>query len=49
MQLFRKRELFSEFFLHFVNLDSILKFSKKDLTLIADIFSNLRTPKDVVR
>ena len=37
------------FFLHFLNLESILKISKKKVTLIADVFLNLRTRKKVVR
>ena len=34
------------FFLHFRNLDSIFK---KKMDLIADVFLNLRTPKNDVR
>ena len=49
MQLCQKRRIFSKFFLHFVNLDSILNIFKKKMTLIADVFLNLGTPKDVVR
>ena len=37
------------FFLHFINLDSILNIFKKTMTLIADVFLNLRTPKNVLR
>ena len=37
------------FFLHFLNLDSILNSLKKKMTFIADVFLNLRTPKNVVR
>ena len=40
---------FLDFFLHFLSLDSILNSSKKKMTLIADVFLNLRTPKNVVR
>ena len=40
---------FLDFFLHFLSLDSILNSSKKKMTLIADVFLNLRTPKKVVR
>ena len=36
-------------FSHFLNLDSILNILKKTMTLIADVFLNSRTPKDVVR
>ena len=45
----RKKKIFLIFFLHFRNLDSILNIFKKKMTLIADVFLNLRTPKDVVR
>ena len=45
----RKEKYFPNFFfVHFLNLDSIRKFIKK-MTLTADAFLNLRTPKDVVR
>ena len=37
------------FFWPFVNLNLILNICKKKITLIADIFPNLRTPKDLVR
>ena len=50
MQLSQKRKTFSpSFFLHFRNLDSISNISKKKMTLIADVFLNLRTAKNVVR
>ena len=51
MQLSQKQKIFSEFFLflHFVNLDSIFKNFQKKMTLIADVFLNLRTRKNVVR
>ena len=50
MQLSQKRETFSEcFFLHFRNLDWIFEHFQKKVTLIADVFLNLRTPKNVVR
>ena len=45
-------EKLSEFFFFFFNsqnLDPILKIFKKNLTLIADVFSNLRTTTNVVR
>ena len=46
----RNKKYFLNFFLllHFVNLDSILKNFKKRMTLIADVFLNLRTRKKVV-
>ena len=40
---------FLNLFLHFLNLDSILKIFKKKMTLIADVFLNLRTAKNAVR
>ena len=49
MQLSQKRYIFSQLFLHFLNLDSILKIYEKKMNLIADVFLNLRTPKNVVR
>ena len=49
MQLSQKRYIFSELFLPFLNLDSILKIYKKKMNLIADVFLNLWTPKNVVR
>ena len=49
-QLYQKGKTFSQFFFsHFLNLDSILKTLKKMMTLIADVFLNLRTRKKVVR
>ena len=50
MQLFPKRRIFSEFFLHFLKLGSIFNIlKKKKKTLTADVFLNLRTPKNVAR
>ena len=49
MELSKKREDCPNFFLLFLNLDSILNISKKKMTLIAHVFLNLRTRKDVVR
>ena len=44
------KNIFSIFFLHILKLDSIMKiYNKKKMALMADIFLNLRTPKDVVR
>ena len=37
------------FFLNFRNLDSILNIFRKKMIFIADVFLNLRTPKNVVR
>ena len=49
MQLSQIRKIFSQFIFDFVNLDLIFNIFKKTMTLIADLFMNLRTPKDVVR
>ena len=49
MQLSQKRKILSNFFLHFLNYHSILNIFKKKMTLIADVFLNLQTPKNVVR
>ena len=48
MQLSQKLKVFSDSFSNFVNLESILNICKKNMNLIADVFSNLRPPKDVV-
>ena len=48
MQLAPKRNALSQFFLNSVTLDSILNICKKKMTLIADIFWNLRTLKEMV-
>ena len=45
----RNKKLSPNFFLNFPNLYSILNIFKKKMTLIADVFLNLRTPKYVVR
>ena len=45
----RNEKYFPNFFFHFRNLESILNIFKKNMTLIADVFLNLRTPKYVVR
>ena len=41
----RTKKLFLNIFLRFWNLDEILNIFKKNMTLIADVFLNLRTPK----
>ena len=49
MQLFRKQKTFSAFFSPpFWNLDSNLNILKKKMTLLADVFLALQTPKNVV-
>ena len=46
----RNEKLFLDFlFLNFQNLDSVLNIFEKKLTLIAVVFLNLRTPKNVIR
>ena len=45
----KKKKTFLNFFLHFRNLDLILDIFRKKMTLIADVFSILRTPKYLVR
>ena len=49
MQLSQKKNIFPNFFFHFLNLDSIFNIFKKKMTLIAYVFSNLPTPIEVVR
>ena len=45
----RMKKIFLIFLFNFRKLDSILNIFRKKLTLIADVFSNLGTPKNVVR
>ena len=45
----RKAKYFLNFFFHFRNLDSIWYIFKKKMALIADVFLNFRTRRDVVR
>ena len=49
MQLSQKQKTFSQFFLHFWKVDKILNSFKLKMLLIADVFSKLRTPKNVVK
>ena len=53
MEISQNRKIFANsfvlFFLHFLNSNSIFKIFKKKMTLIADVFLKLRTPKSVVR
>ena len=49
MQLSQKQQTFSNFSLHFWNLDQILQILKKKMTLVANVFSKLRTSKNPVR
>ena len=45
MQIFQKHKTFSQFLLHFGNLDEILNILRKEMTLIGFVFSKFRTPK----
>ena len=50
MQILKKQKLlWVFFFLHFPNLDRILNIFKQKVTLIPDVFLDLRTPKNVLR
>ena len=49
MQLSEKNKFFRFFFFHFGNLQLILNIFKKKMTLIGDVFLNLRTLKYEVR
>ena len=44
----RNKKNFLNYFVRFRNLDSILNIFQKKMTLIADVYLNLRTPKNVV-
>ena len=45
----RKKKKFPKFFLDFQNLDSIFNIFNQKMTLIADVFFNWRTPKNMLR
>ena len=45
----RNEKLFLNIFLHFLNLDSIFNILETNMALIADVFLNLRNPKNVIR
>ena len=49
MHLSQKLKDFVNCFVHFLNLRQIFNILKKNITLIAYVFINLLTPKDVVR
>ena len=50
MQLSEKGKMVSDFFFSpFCNFNWIFKIFKKNMTLLADVFFNLRTPKNVLR
>ena len=45
----KKKKHFANFLLHFGNVNSILNIFQKKMTLTADVFLNLWTPKNMVR
>ena len=45
----RNEKYFVDFFLHFLNLECILKIFRKKVSLIADVFLNLENRKEVFR
>ena len=45
----KNEKVFLNFFLHFQNLHEISNICNKKMSFIADLFSKLRTPKNVVR
>ena len=49
MQLSQKRKIFSQFFFAFSKFRFNFEHFQKKITLIADVFSHLRNPKNVVR
>ena len=48
MQISQKQKTFSEFFLTSLKLRFNFEHLKKKMTFIADVFLNLRTPKNLV-
>ena len=49
MQLSQKQKTFSSFFFAFLKFEFSFEHFQKKMNLIADVFLNLRTPKNVVR
>ena len=49
MQFSKKQKAFLKFFLQFSNVYKILNTFSKKITLIANVFSKLQIPKNVVR
>ena len=45
----RNEKYFLNFIFHFRDLDSVLNIFEKKMTVLPDVFLNLRTPKNVVR
>ena len=48
MHLSQKEKLFNNFLLQFWNLDQTLNILETKMTLIADVFHNLQTAKNMV-
>ena len=49
MHLSQKRKIFSQFFSAFCKFRISFEHFQRTMILIADVFSNLRTPKNMVR
>ena len=49
MQLSKKRQIFSNYFFHFVNFHSIFNLFYKKMIVIPNLFINCWTPRDMVR
>ena len=49
MQLSRKRKIFSQFVFAFSKFRLNFEHFQKEMTLLADAFLNLRSPRNVVR
>ena len=49
MQLRQKQKTFTQFFSQFSEFIFNFEHFQKKMTLIADVFLNLRTPKNVIR
>ena len=49
VQLSKNQKSFCNFFVRFWNIDQILNNWKEKMTLTADVFSKIRTKKDVIR
>ena len=48
MHLSQKRKIFSNFFLYFINFNSVSNIFKKTMSVIADVFLKIWTPKNVI-
>ena len=49
MQLSQKRKIFSQFVFAFSKFRLNFEYFQKEMTLLADAFLNLRSPRNVVR